>query len=198
MALPASRNTCRRDARRCGSHRSEPRSCNGGGGWMNNLLISLLVLLGLLLGAYSIAALQQLMLLGPRRLGAALLLPIADTVKLLRQENLLPRGADTFLFRSAPFIAVGVVSLVALVIPLGPNLIGFDPAIGLFYFLVLLSPFVVALMNAGWSQNAKEGLFATFRAAAYLISYEVPIGFAAFARLWGARSPRFSTTGGRR
>ncbi len=155
---------------------------------MNNLLISLLVLLGLLLGAYSIAALQQLMLLGPRRLGAALLLPIADTVKLLRQENLLPRGADTFLFRSAPFIAVGVVSLVALVIPLGPNLIGFDPAIGLFYFLVLLSPFVVALMNAGWSQNAKEGLFATFRAAAYLISYEVPIGFAAIGPVMAAQS----------
>ncbi len=155
---------------------------------MNNVLISLLVLLGLLLGAYCVAALQQLILVGPRRIGAALLLPIADALMLLRQENLLPRGADTFLFRSAPFIAVGVVSLVALVIPLGPNLIGFDPAIGLFYFLVLLSPFVVAMMNAGWSQNAKEGLFATFRAAAYLISYEVPIGFAAIGPVMAAQS----------
>jgi len=155
---------------------------------MNNVLISFLVLLGLLLGAYCIAALEQLLLVGPRRIGAALLLPIADALALLRQENLLPRRADTFLFRSAPLIAVAVVSLVALVIPLGPGLIGFDPAIGLFYFIVLLSPFVVAMMNAGWSQNTKEGLFATFRAAATLISYEVPLGFAAIGPVMAAQS----------
>ena len=144
---------------------------------MNNLVISLLVLLGLGIGTYGIAVLQQLLAPGPRRLGTAFVLPISDAAVLLRQENLLPRGADTFLFRSAPFIALAVVALVALVIPLGPNLVGFDPTIGLFYFIVLLSPFVVALMNAGWSQNAKEGVFSTFRAAAYLVSYEVPIGF---------------------
>ena len=155
---------------------------------MNNVLISLLLLLGLLLGAYCIAVMEQLLLVGPRRIGVALFLPIADALALLRQENLLPRGADTFLFRSAPLIALAVVSLVALVIPLGPGLIGFDPAIGLFYFIVLLSPFVVAMMNAGWSQNAKEGLFATFRAAAALISYEVPIGFAAIGPVMAAQS----------
>ncbi len=155
---------------------------------MNNWLISLLVLLGLLLGAYCVAVMQQLLLVGPRRIGVALLSPVADALVLLRQENLLPRRADTFLFRSAPFIAVAVVSLVALVIPLGPRLIGFDPAIGLFYFIVLLSPFVVAMMNAGWSQNAKEGLFATFRAAATLISYEVPLGFAAIGPVMAAQS----------
>jgi NADH-quinone oxidoreductase subunit H len=155
---------------------------------MNNLIISLWVLFGLLIGAYAMAVLQKLLLVGPRHIGAALLLPITETHMLLHQENLLPRGADTFLFRTAPFIALAVVSLVALVIPLGPNLIGFDPAIGLFYFIVLLSPFVVALMNAGWSQHSKEGLFATFRAAAYLISYEVPLGFAAIGPVMAAQS----------
>lgn len=155
---------------------------------MNNLVTSLWVLLGLLIGTYAMAVLQHLLLVGPRHIGDALLLPITETLLLLRQENLLPRGADTFLFRSAPFIALAVVSLVALIIPLGPNLIGFDPAIGLFYFIVLLSPFVVALMNASWSQNAKEGLFATFRAAAYLISYEVPLGFAAIGPVMAAQS----------
>lgn len=155
---------------------------------MNNLIISLLVLAGLFIGTYGIAVLQQIVLVGPRRIWAALLLPAADAVMLLRQENLSPRGADTFLFRSAPFIAIIVVSLVALVIPLGPNLIGFDPSIGLFYFIVLLSPFVVALMNAGWSQNTKEGLFGTFRAAAHLVSYEVPIGFAAIGPVIAAQS----------
>lgn len=155
---------------------------------MNKIALSLLVLLGLLIGTYCIAVLQQLVLRGPRRVGVAFVLPIANAVMLLRQENVLPRGADTFLFRSAPFIALAVVSLTALVLPLGPNLIGFDPTIGLFYFIVLLSPFVVAMMNAGWSQNSKEGLFSTFRAAAYLISYEVPIGFAAIGPVMAAQS----------
>jgi NADH-quinone oxidoreductase subunit H len=155
---------------------------------MNNLVISLFVLLGLCIGTYCIAVLQQLLTVGPRHIGTAILLPMSDAARLLRQEDLLPRGADTFLFRSAPFIAIAVVALVALVIPLGPNLIGFDPTIGLFYFIVLLSPFVVALMNAGWSQNSKEGVFSTFRAAAYLVSYEVPIGFAAIGPVMAAQS----------
>jgi NADH-quinone oxidoreductase subunit H len=155
---------------------------------MNMILTALLVLLGLLIGVYCIAVMEQLLLLGPRRIGVAFALPIANALTLLRQENLVPRGADFFLFRSAPFIALGVVALVALVIPLGPNLIGFNPSIGLFYFIVLLSPLVVAMMNAGWSQNTKEGLFATFRAAAYLISYEVPIGFAAIGPVMAAQS----------
>ena len=155
---------------------------------MNSIVTGLLVLVGLLVGAYCIAVIQQLVLLGPRHTGAAFILPFARSLVLLRQENLVPRNADYFLFRSAPFIAVAVVALTALVMPLSPNVIGFNPSIGLFYFLVLLSPFVVALMNAGWSQNSKDGLFSTFRAAAYLISYEVPIGFAAIGPVMAAQS----------
>ncbi|GAC1454255.1 MAG: NADH-quinone oxidoreductase subunit NuoH [Ktedonobacteraceae bacterium] len=155
---------------------------------MNVVLAALLVLLVLFIGTYCIAVMEHMLRLGLRQFGVALTLPLANTLTLLRQEDLMPRGADFFLFRSAPFIALAVVALVALVIPLGPHLIGFDPSIGLFYFIVLLSPFVVAIMNAGWSQNSKEGLFATFRAAAYLISYEVPIGFAAIGPVMAAQS----------
>jgi len=155
---------------------------------MNTLLIVLVVLFGLLIGTYCIAVMEHVLHLGFRRFGVALTLPFANATRLLRQEDLIPRGADFFLFRSAPFIALAVVALVALVIPLGPHLIGFNPSIGLFYFIVLLSPFVVAMMNASWSQNSKEGLFATFRAAAYLISYEVPIGFAAIGPVMAAQS----------
>src|SRR6266567_4919783 len=184
----ASRNTCRTETHGCRNHRGESRPGNGGGGWMNTIVLALLVLICLLVGAYGMAVLQQLILLGPRRVGIALQWPIANALLLLRQEDLMPRGADGFLFRSAPFIALAVVSLTVLVIPLGPHLIGFDPSIGLFYFVVLLSPFVVSLMNAGWSQNSKEGLFSTFRAAAYLVSYEVPIGFAAIGPVMAAQS----------
>ena len=155
---------------------------------MNMLLTSLLVLLCLFVGAYGIAVLQLLLPPGPTRIGAAFTLPLAQAVFLLRQESLEPRNADTFLFRSAPYITWAVIALTALILPLGPQLIAFDPTIGLFYFIVLLSPFVVGIMNAGWSQNGKEGLFATFRAAAYLISYEVPIGFAAIGPVMAAQS----------
>ena len=155
---------------------------------MTMLLTVLFVLLALFIGTYCIAVMQRLVWSNGRNVGAAFVLPVADAMMLLRQENLLPQNADFFLFRSAPFIALCVVALTALVIPLGPHLIGFDPSIGLFYFIVLLSPLVVAMMNAGWSQNSKEGLFATFRAAVYLISYEVPIGFAAIGPVMAAQS----------
>jgi len=155
---------------------------------MNGFSVALLVFSGLLFGAYSIAVLEQLITLGLRHLGVALVSPLAEAAALLRQENLVPRGADSLLFRSSPFVALTAVALAALVIPLGPGLFGFDPSIGLFYFIVVLGPFVIAMMNAGWSQNAKEGLFGAFRAAAHLLSYEVPLGFAAIGPVMAAES----------
>jgi hypothetical protein len=68
---------------------------------MNNITPSLFVLLGLLIGTYCISVMHYLVLLGPRRIGAAVLLPGANAIALLRQENVLPRGADTFLLRSS-------------------------------------------------------------------------------------------------
>jgi NADH-quinone oxidoreductase subunit H len=159
---------------------------------MIGLLSALAVFAGLLIGAYGITVLEYMATLGVRRVRLALLLPIVEGMQLFRQEDLVPRRPDTFLFKSAPFLALLTVASAALVLPIGPRLIGFDPSIGLFYFIVLLSPFVVAMMNAGWSQNTKVGLFGTFRAAAYLISYEVPIGFAAIGPVMAAQS--LSTT----
>lgn len=155
---------------------------------MNLLMTALLVFIGLLIGTYFMTVIERLLAFGGRNIAAAFVLPVSDALTLLRQEDLTPRNADFFLFRSAPFIALGVVMLTALVIPLSPQLVGFNPSIGVFYFIVLLSPFMVAMMNAGWSQNAKEGLLSTFRAAAYLISYEVPIGFAAIGPVMAAQS----------
>ncbi|MBA2677242.1 MAG: NADH-quinone oxidoreductase subunit H [Ktedonobacteraceae bacterium] len=155
---------------------------------MNTFLTSLFILLVLLLGSYGIAIIELLLVPGSHRVRVAFWLPLAGALLLLRQGDVQPRAADTFLFRSAPFIAIAVVALISLVIPVGPHQIGINSQIGLFYFIVLLSPFVIAMMNAGWSQNAKEGLFATFRAAATLISYEVPIGFAAIGPVIAAQS----------
>lgn len=145
-------------------------------------------LLALIVGVYLLSVLEHLFAVGPRRWSLALLTPLADGAALLRREDVVPPHADGFLFRSAPVIALATVGLAALVIPVGQGAIGFDPGIGLFYFIVLLSPFIIAVMNAGWSQNAKVGLFASFRAAAHLISYEVPLGFAAIGAPMAAQS----------
>jgi NADH:ubiquinone oxidoreductase subunit H len=155
---------------------------------MSTFGVAFLILLGLFLGAYSVSVLERLIDLGLRHFGTAVISPLSTTVALLRQEDLEPRGADRLLFRSAPLVALAAVALAALVIPLGPGLQGFDPAIGLFYFIVVLGPFVIAMMNAGWGQNAKEGLFGSFRAAAHLLSYEVPLGFAAIGPAMAAES----------
>lgn len=156
---------------------------------MSAVAATLLVLAGLLMGAYGVAVLSRLISLGPRHgVAPALLLPLAETVSLLRRENLVPRGADSLLFRSAPLVALAAAGLAALVIPLGPDVVGFDPSVGLFFFIAALAPFVIAMANAGWGQNAKEGLFGTFRAAAHLFSYEVQLGFAAIGPVMAAES----------
>lgn len=155
---------------------------------MRDFMVASVVLLGLLLGAYVIAVLERLLTPGPRSVRAAIVSPLAQSAALLRQENLMPRGADNLLFRSAPLLALSSVALGTLVIPLGPGLTGFDPALGVFFFMAVLSPFVIAMMNAGWSQNGKEGLFGAFRAAAHLIGYEVPLGFAAIGPVMAAGS----------
>jgi NADH-quinone oxidoreductase subunit H len=155
---------------------------------VNVVVSALLVLVGLLAGAYAVAVLERLVAIGPRRWAMALALPPAEAASLLRQEDLVPRGADGLLFRSAPLVGLVCVALAALAVPLGPGLVGFDPSIGLFYFIVVLGPFVVAMMNAGWGQNSKDGLFGAFRAAAHLLSYEVPLGFAAIGPVMAAES----------
>ncbi|MHB1416074.1 MAG: complex I subunit 1/NuoH family protein [Chloroflexota bacterium] len=155
---------------------------------MNAFISASIVFGGLLVGIYGIAVLDRLVKLGPRHAGNALVAPILEAVSLARQQDLVPRNADGLLFRSAPLVALTSIALAALVIPVGPGLVGLDTSVGVFYFIVVLSPFVPAMMNAGWGQNAKEGLFGAFRAATHLLSYEVPLGFAAIGPVIAAQS----------
>lgn len=141
----------------------------------------------LLLGAsYCVAVLKRWVVYGASP--GTWWLPYAEGRALLHQHASVPSGADRLLFASAPWIAIVTVALAALVVPLGPALVAFDPSIGLFYFIVVLGPFVVAMFSAGWSQNSKAGLFGAFRAAAVLLAYEVPLGFAAIGPVMDAGS----------
>src|SRR2546426_12048153 len=85
VAALASRNTCRSETHGCRNYRGESRPGNGAGGWMNAIVLAPLVLVCLLVGTYSMAVLQQLILLGPRRVSTAFQWPIVNA--LLRSEE---------------------------------------------------------------------------------------------------------------
>ena len=105
-----------------------------------------------------------------------LLQPIADALKLLTKEDIIPSGANNVLFIMAPFmIFIGAfISFVA--IPFGESIIISDLNIGLFYILGVGILAVIALILAGWSSNNKWSLYGAMRSAAQIVSYEIPAG----------------------
>ena len=105
-----------------------------------------------------------------------LLQPIADALKLLSKEDIIPSSANKLLFILAPFmIFVGAfISFIAL--PFNASIIVSDLNIGIFYILGVGSLAVIALILAGWSSNNKWSLYGGMRSAAQIISYEIPAG----------------------
>ena len=118
--------------------------------------------------------------IGPNRVGPyGLLQSVADALKLLTKEVIVPRNADRPVYFAAPMLAVISVILIAAVIPFSPVVIGTDLSIGLLYVLAVSSMGVIAVMMAGWGSNNKYALLGAFRVVAQLISYEVPTVLAA-------------------
>jgi NADH-quinone oxidoreductase subunit H len=105
-----------------------------------------------------------------------LLQPIADALKLLTKEDIIPGSANKVLFITAPFlIFIGAfISFVAL--PFGESIIITDLNIGIFYILGVGSLAVISLILAGWSSNNKWSLYGAMRSAAQIVSYEIPAG----------------------
>lgn len=159
---------------------------------MPDLLVGLLATLAALVAAVWVAALLdgvgRALAEGERVTPALVLVPLARLGRLVRREDVVPAKTDGGLFWSAPPLALGVVLLAAALIPLGPGLVVADLNVGLFFFIVLLAPFVIALMNAGWGANSKYGVLGAFRAAAHLLAYEIPFGFAAIGAPMAAES----------
>lgn len=113
---------------------------------------------------------------GPMRTGFhGALQTLADAIKLLGKEDIIPTAADRVVFILAPIIAFASGILVYVVIPWGPNLIVQDLNIGLIYIAAVTSLLTLALLSAGWSSNNKWSLLGAMRSASQLISYEVPL-----------------------
>ncbi|MCC6424698.1 MAG: NADH-quinone oxidoreductase subunit NuoH [Phycisphaerales bacterium] len=118
--------------------------------------------------------------LGPNRVGPiGILQSIADGVKLILKEDLVPRSADSWLFRLAPYLAFAPVFAAFLALPFGPEFT-FEPRLsaGLFWVLAILSVEVMGVILAGWASNNKWSLFGAMREAGQMVSYEIPLGIA--------------------
>ncbi len=117
--------------------------------------------------------------IGPNRVGwHGWLQPIADTVKLMFKEIILPSGANKFLFLMAPILTFGPAIVAWAVIPFDPTLVLADVNAGLLYILAMTSVAVYGVIIAGWASNSKYAFLGAMRSAAQIVSYEIAMGFA--------------------
>jgi NADH-quinone oxidoreductase subunit H len=104
---------------------------------------------------------------------------VADGVKFVQKEAVVPTAADPTVFRLAPVIALLPYLVALLVVPLGPGLVGEDLDLGLFFVLAVMGVGVVGTLMGGWSSANKFSLLGGIRVAAQLMAYELPFVLAA-------------------
>src|SRR3989344_1185012 len=115
--------------------------------------------------------------IGPNVVGPyGILQWIADAIKLLFKEDIIPREADRKLFIFSPMIIFLSGAASFAVLPFAENLIIANLNIGLFYLIAITSVVTLGLMMGGWASNNKWSLLGGLRAAAQVISYEIPVG----------------------
>lgn len=116
---------------------------------------------------------------GPNRVGPlGLLQPIADVLKLILKEDITPTEGKRFLHTMAPVIPVVTALMTVAVIPFGDGLYATNINAGVLYLLAVASLGVYGVTLAGWASNSKYSLLGGLRAAAQMVSYELPLGMA--------------------
>jgi NADH-quinone oxidoreductase subunit H len=114
---------------------------------------------------------------GPNRVGPwGLLQPIADGIKMILKEDITPSSADRVLHIMAPVLIVIPALMMFSVIPFGRGMIAVNLNIGIFFFISISALETMAVVMAGWGSRSKYSLLGGMRAAAQIISYEVPLG----------------------
>lgn len=127
--------------------------------------------------------------MGPTMVGPrGSLQPIADALKLMFKEIIIPTGANKYLFLTAPLLSLGPALAAWAVLPFGDGLVLAEVNAALLYVLALTSVGVYGVIIAGWASNSKYALLGTMRSAAQIVSYEIAMGFALVGVLIAAGS----------
>lgn len=120
--------------------------------------------------------------MGPMEVGPlGLLQTLADILKLIQKEDIVPSNADKGLFKLAPIIIFVAVFAGFAAIPFAPELVGSGAVVGLLYVLAIVSLDVIGILMAGWASNSKYPLLGAMRSVAQIISYEIPVGLTILA-----------------
>jgi NADH-quinone oxidoreductase subunit H len=150
----------------------------------------LLIFLGLSIAVIAMNWLERKILahmqvrLGPMRVGPhGLLQPIADALKLLIKEDIMPAEADKAVFWTAPLIVVITAFTVFIVVPFGPTHAVTDMNIGVLFMLGVSSLGVLGIVMAGWASNSHYPLIGALRSSAQMVSYEIAMGLAVVAAI---------------
>jgi NADH-quinone oxidoreductase subunit H len=131
--------------------------------------------------------------IGPYRVGPhGLLQPIADAVKLMMKEDVVPTAADRHVYNLAPIVFLIPCMLIFATLPFAPGLGVADLNIGVLFFLAVSSMEIVGLFMAGWGSNNKYALLSAMRAVNQIISYDLPFIFASLVPVVLAGSLRMS------
>ncbi len=148
--------------------------------WLGTVLVVLFTLLAI--AVLTLVWLERKQLgrmqgrLGPTRVGPfGLLQPVADALKLVMKEDVIPGTSSKLLFFAAPLLFFVPGFVVWLTIPFARDVVVRNLDMGLFFFIALSVVSIVGLVLAGWSSNSKYAVLGGLRSAAQLISYEIPI-----------------------
>jgi NADH-quinone oxidoreductase subunit H len=150
--------------------------------WFHWLFFSLLIVLLVIILVIVVMYIERRVIafmqarLGPNRAGPfGLLQPIADAVKVLIKEDIIPDKADKLVYWIAPIVAFFPVLLIFAVVPFQNGAMLADLNIGILYFLAVSSISVIGIFMAGWSSNNKYSMLSAMRAVAAIVSYEIPV-----------------------
>ena len=127
--------------------------------------------------------------IGPNRVGPkGLLQPIADGLKLMLKEIIVPSGANKFLFVLAPILTIAPALVAWAVVPFSPELVLANVDASLLFIMAITSMGVYGVIVAGWASNSKYSFLGAMRSAAQIVSYEIAMGFALVGVLMAAQS----------